>query len=154
MRPIYLYEKIISDTAKHVHVHVAGYYNIEGFWNGALLAKMDFVRTERKRRHPDSIVTVSLAPQYDASGAWDGGLRQVLPLLDFAVMNDLEAKHIVGNVSVERWATFFQEHCTNTWIVVTRGKEGAIAIRNGRVLARQITLAVEPMIRQAQEILS
>ena len=139
------YETIISDSSNHIHLHVAGYYNIEGFWHGKLKEKIDSVRAERKRRHPESTVSISLVPQHDATGVWDGGLSELLPLLNFAIMNDVEAQHIAKGSSIEYWSDFCKQHCANTWVIVTHGKEGAIAIRNGEVHARQAAVAVDPV---------
>ncbi|KAL3905557.1 MAG: hypothetical protein SGARI_004403, partial [Bacillariaceae sp.] len=132
---IHLQEMI--DTASNLHVHIAGFYNIPGFWNGQLAEKLKHLRQERKRLHPNYTTTISLVTQHDATKTWDGGLKELLPFLDFCIMNDLEAQSIVkaGGVNVDNydhehlcWADYFGAICQNRSnnVIVTRGEKGAI----------------------------
>jgi sugar/nucleoside kinase (ribokinase family) len=135
-------ERIIqADSA--VHVHVAGYFNVTGFWHGNLKEQLIHIRNERRKRRPGRMTTVSLVTQHDASNAWDGGLDEVIPYLDFLVMNDLEASKILRrgkdldpNVDiVEQWISFFSPLNPKAVIVVTRGVDGAVAFRDGELIA-------------------
>lgn len=85
----------IAATPTHLHLHVAGFYNIPGFWNGTLKKKLEAVREWRKERLPDKNTTISLVTQHDATKEWDGGLGEIFPLLDFVLLNDLEARNII-----------------------------------------------------------
>ena len=82
-----------------IHVHVSGYFNIPGFWDGALLERLQQLRRERQESTtmaggPTTIL--SLVPQFDASGQWDHGLLDLLSVLDLLIVNDLEAARIAG----------------------------------------------------------
>lgn len=85
----------IASTPTHLHLHIAGFYNIPGFWNGGLKRKLEAVREKRKVLFPDKNTTISLVAQHDATKEWDGGLSEIFPLLDFVLMNDLEARSII-----------------------------------------------------------
>jgi sugar/nucleoside kinase (ribokinase family) len=132
-----------------VHLHFAGYYNTKGFWNGKLKEKVLGLRRQVEDSQSGSLLTISLVPQHDASGEWDGGLRDLLPLLDVVIMNDMEAKHIAGEKddedSIQQWLKYFSEVCAETWIIVTRGRHGAIAMRQGGIRATQHAVVVEPV---------
>ena len=84
----------------HRHIHVAGYYNIPGFFNGNLKEKLEFVRAKRSELNDNSsgkwmaTTTMSLVPQHDATNEWDGGLLDLLPGIDFLILSSVEAKHI------------------------------------------------------------
>jgi len=81
-----------TNTAiQHSHIHVAGYYNIPGFWNVKLQEILERERLKRKNLPHQTTTTISLVPQHDATEEWDGGLLDLLPLLDFVIMNELEA---------------------------------------------------------------
>jgi sugar/nucleoside kinase (ribokinase family) len=147
----------IVSTPTDVHFHVAGFYNIPGFWHGKLKEKLESVRRQRKELFPDKYTTISLVTQHDATKAWDGGLDDIIPLLDFAIMNDLEAKHIVrrgrggsehegsDDDEIENWAAYFGSISPTTNVIVTRGQEGAVALRGGQMIANQSSIAVTPV---------
>ena len=93
-------------------------------------------------------------PQHDATGAWDGGLLDLLPLVDFLILSEVEAAYITKyhddesvdpkeNLS-ERIAQFSRGH-SNTYFIVTLGSDGAVAIREGEVVHRQTTLSKTPI---------
>ncbi|GKY91183.1 hypothetical protein MPSEU_000091000 [Mayamaea pseudoterrestris] len=133
------------DSPKPVHLHVAGYYNMPHFWNGKLKQMLKHVRSER---HSDRKITcMSLVPQHDASGAWSGGIDQLLSCLDFLILNLLEAQRImerglreqsrddaIGD-DMDAIVKHFQSLSRDTMFVVTRGANGAITFRDGEVLA-------------------
>jgi len=91
------------------HIHIAGYYNLDAFHNGDLTQTLQRVQSERhKKKHhsvskltpnalplPPPRTTISLVPQHDASLRWDGKLLEVVPFLDFVIMNELEAANIL-----------------------------------------------------------
>jgi len=151
----------------HHHVHIAGYYNIEGFWNGELEGRLREMRETQDRTKQK--LTMSLVPQHDATDAWDGGLLRLLPYLDFLILNEVEAKHMTKfpqNESEDGRLAFlwralgffspyapskddpsdffchvsnFFQHYERTCVIVTRGSKGAVALYRGMML-RQSTL--------------
>ena len=136
----------------HSHIHIAGYYNIPGFWNGKLQDVLERVRTERtKLPCRTTTTTISLVPQHDATCEWDGGLLNLLPVLDFLIMNQVEADSITRRQqlceaqddAVGHWASFFALKSPTTWIIVTRGALGAVSLRNGAVIASQAAKRVQ-----------
>ena len=129
-----------------VHIHVAGFFNVTGFWHGKLRDLLQKIRTERNARFPLYSTTISLVTQHDASNEWDGGLDDVLTCLDFLIINELEATRIMqrgrngkavqpGEDLLQEWVSFWSSINPQTCVVVTRGSEGAVAFRNGEILA-------------------
>lgn len=130
------------------HVHIAGYYNIEGFWNGELASKLSEMRdmqTRTKQR-----MTVSLVVQHDATEKWDGGLLNLLQYVDFLILSEVEAKSIAKykcgdkKASDNNEALFFQHIALffkkyRTYIIVTMGSKGAVALFNGTTIHLQRT---------------
>ena len=147
-------EKIIS-TPGDVHFHVAGFYNIPGFWDSRLKQKLVEIRRRREEQFPDQTTTISLVTQHDATQQWDGGFDEVLSHLDFAIMNDLEANHIVkrgrgdkaqlDKCEIQDWAAYFGALSAKTTIIVTRGEKGAVALRGGEIIVNQPTFPVDPV---------
>jgi sugar/nucleoside kinase (ribokinase family) len=141
----------IVSTGSDVHLHIAGFYNIPGFWNRQLEHKLEELRSSRTN------ATISLVTQHDATKEWDGGFDSLLPWLDFAIMNDLEARHIVrrgqaGKKSsdddkneIQNLADHFGSVSPETYVIVTRGELGAVALKGGKVVANQYTVAVKPV---------
>jgi len=84
----------------HQHIHIAGYYNIEGFWDGKLKKVLNSVRTRRSESNSSngcsshSTTTMSLVPQFDASNKWDGQILDLLSCIDFLVLSESEAFNI------------------------------------------------------------
>ena len=58
-----------------VHAHIAGYFNISGFWDGKLKSKL--VEMHKANQN----MTISLVPQHDATEQWDVGLLDLLQYL-------------------------------------------------------------------------
>lgn len=158
-------EKIIHSNS-HVHLHIAGYFNLTGFQHGQLKEQIEVIRNQRKELFPDKTTTASLVPQHDATKDWDGGLAEVIPLLDFLIMNDLEAKYIVQrgrrgglaadqdegedsqvafSLPIEEWACYFQQVSPRTCVIITRGAMGAVALLNGKMIASQAACPVNPV---------
>ena len=75
----------------HLHVHIAGYYNIDGFFDGQLKRLLQTIRDRR-----GSGTTISLVPQHGATEVWDGGLLDLLPLVDYLICSELEAECIAN----------------------------------------------------------
>jgi sugar/nucleoside kinase (ribokinase family) len=146
-----------SPEVTHQHVvHVAGYFNIPGFWNGELSAQLATLRDTFDKAGKK--LTISLVPQQDATDVWDGGLKDVLKYVDFLILNEDEAKHIAGCVSLsendseaceKHIAEYFYKCSSNTYVVVTRSSNGAAVFHSGEILfkqsaPRQITNPVDP----------
>ena len=137
-------EQIVA-TDGPVHVHVAGFYNVTGFWDGSLKKQLARIRREREDRFPNHSTTLSLVTQHDASKQWDGGLDDLVPYLDFLIMNELEANRIVRRgrhgKSVQtdnneaEWMSFFSPLNPRACIIVTKGPQGAVAFRDSQVVA-------------------
>uniref|UniRef100_A0A7S0UKY5 Carbohydrate kinase PfkB domain-containing protein n=1 Tax=Pseudo-nitzschia delicatissima TaxID=44447 RepID=A0A7S0UKY5_9STRA len=148
-----------ASTPTHLHLHIAGFYNIPGFWNGTLKRKLEAVRKKRKERFPNKNTTISLVTQHDATKEWDGGLRDLFPLLDFVLMNDLEARSIISSgrrrtlqqTSEDHrgafgddfehehleWADYFGSLHSTSKAIVTRGEKGSVALRGKKILSKQ-----------------
>jgi ribokinase len=129
---------VILEEEHPAHVHVAGYFNIVGFWNGRLYHQLQQIKDQRPH------TTISLVTQHDYTNTWDGGLSQVVPLLDVLFLNEMEASKIVTGAKLNesqssnittQWAEHFQAWSTHTCVVITRGSQGAVALRNGQVIA-------------------
>jgi sugar/nucleoside kinase (ribokinase family) len=132
----------IRDAEGPIHVHVAGYFNTTGFWHGTLAEQLRQLRHDRGGH----ATTVSLVTQHDASNEWDGGLDQLIQQLDYLIINELEACRITSrgrggqelkpeDDRVAAWVSFFSPLNPKVCVVVTRGPKGAVAFRNGAVLA-------------------
>ena len=57
-----------TNTSVRQHAHIAGYFNITGFWDGKLKSKLVDMHKANQN------MTISLVPQHDATEQWDGGL--------------------------------------------------------------------------------
>lgn len=137
----------------HHHIHVSGYYNLPGFSKGNLKKRLKLVREKRRAQSHGFhtfTTTISIVPQYDATEEWDGGLlNDVLPLVDFLILNALEAGKITkvevdekdcgGGVNravvFAQWAEFFWEKSPLTHVIVTLGGIGAVCFYQGEVVA-------------------
>lgn len=146
-----------------LHLHVAGYFNMTGFWNGKLRHVLERIRKERRELNPGSSTTISLVTQHDASNQWDGGMDELVPLIDFFIMNELEANKILlraeradapGTPSaspgldpvVAAWINHFSSLSPTTHFVVTRGADGAVAFRNFRRVATLHPAVAVPVV--------
>jgi sugar/nucleoside kinase (ribokinase family) len=86
------------------HLHVGSYFLLEGLRPGL----GELVRMARAAG-----ATVSLDPQGDPAGGWDGGMRDLLPSIDVLFVNETEAAAIDG--------------ARTGLVVVKRGARGASA---------------------------
>ncbi len=96
------------------HIHVAGYYNCPKLWG-------DLEDLFENLRHGGA--TLSLNPQFDASGLWQG-LSSIYKKLDFAVLNELEAARLSGRDTLGAAVTRLHELGLRR-VVVTLGARGA-----------------------------
>lgn len=138
----------------HHHIHIAGFYNIPGFAeNGNLKKRLKLIREKRRAMSTESAIlttTISLVSQYDATEEWDGGLlTEVLPLVDFFILNSLEAAKLTGidinekdfgsdverNDNLVKLADFFWETSPQTYVIVTLGEFGAVCLFMGEIIA-------------------
>jgi len=135
----------------HHHIHISGYFNIPGFANGNLKRRLNLVREKRRgKSHGFNVytTTVSLVPQYDATEQWDSGILDLLPFVDFLVLNLQEAGKI-SKIAVEgrngahalnkavvfaKLADFFDERSPQTYVIVTLGSKGAVLLYGGEVV--------------------
>jgi sugar/nucleoside kinase (ribokinase family) len=113
------------------HLHVSGYYLLPALQPGA---------PELFRRAKQAGLTTSLDPDHDSSGCWDGGIRDVLPSVDFFFPNEHEALHIArwgrppglpkaaGDGSPDRAAAADHLRSFAATTVIKLGSDGALAV--------------------------
>lgn len=118
----------------------------------------ELLQSIRDRRTSNSIAgssgrvtTVSLVPQHDATEQWDGGLVDLLPLVDYLICSEVEAACIanaggegVGN-DLHQLASFYHRASPNTCVVVTLGAKGAVALRDGKILRQGAVALADPV---------
>ena len=104
--------------ARTRHVHVASYY-----LQARLRAELPAIVT---RAH-DAGATVSVDPNWDPSGEWDGGLLALLPDLDVFLPNEAEALRIARSTTVEDAAARLRSRRGRPIVVIKRGPDGALA---------------------------
>jgi len=119
-------------TNRYSHIHIAGYYNIPKFWNGALKSKLAGIQNQR-----GSNSLTSLTPQFDSTQQWDGGIRELLPHVNFVIMSQSEAENITRCKDENLMAKFFHSISPSTYAIVTKGAEGAIVLHNSTILHKQ-----------------
>lgn len=153
----------------HHHIHVSGFYNLPKFQNGSLRKRLKLIReTRRARCNSDHILTTtsSLAPRYDTTEEWDGGLLKVLPQVDFLILSLLEAVNILHlkGINVEEYtvkdgpltqamlflqlANLFAQYSSQSFIIITIGKKGAVALHNGHI----VSMAEPPIVLDEDSI--
>ena len=142
-----------STATVHQHVHIAGYYNITGFWHCKLQSKLKEMH-EMNRKSNNDRMTVSLVPQHDATNMWDGGLIDLLHYVDFLILSEVEAKHITkykGDYHDDDEHSDFLNHIaefssfknSQTYIIVTLGSKGSVAFWEGELIYEQRTLPID-----------
>lgn len=99
------------------HLHVSGYYLMPAFQPGA---------PELFRRAKQAGLTTSLDPDHDSSGCWDGGIRAVLPSVDFFFPNQHEALRIARAADLPAATDCLRSFAATT--VIKLGSEGALAV--------------------------
>jgi len=162
-----------NNNIHHVHLHIAGFFNLSNFQHGKITQQIQLIKKQRQELYPSSRTIVSMVPQHDATKLWDGGIDELIPCLDFLIMNDLEALHIMqqgkkrrqqkqttngatttnSNNSpadaietlVEDCAAYFGEISPQTCVILTKGPLGAVALQHGTMIATQSTVSVKPI---------
>jgi len=76
--------------------------------------------------------SVSLDPGCDPAGVWASDLRDLLPLVDLLLPNELELTSIAGASNIDDALRLL--HTDRTTVVAKLGAAGAIALEEGRVL--------------------
>ena len=132
------------NTSVHQHAHIAGYFNITGFWDGKLKSKLVDMHKANQN------MTISLVPQHDATEQWDGELLDLLQYIDFLILSEVEAKGIsnYNNTSdntsqsdlLDHIASFFEAYKVN--VIVTLGSKGAVHIYNRDIIHQQETTPI------------
>lgn len=105
--------------ARTRHVHIASYYLLDGL-------RPDVGRLV-ERAHVAG-ATVSVDPNWDPTGAWDGGLPALLPTLDVFLPNASEACHLAGTTDPLAAARSLASGAGRPVIVVKLGADGAVAV--------------------------
>jgi sugar/nucleoside kinase (ribokinase family) len=122
------------DLVRHArHVHVSSYFLQRG-----LQAGLPRLFEEAHRAG----ATTSLDPNWDASGAWDSGLRTLLPQVDVFLPNAAEALALTGVDDVTSAARTLVRDAET--VAVKCGREGALAVR-GPETVRAVTPSVAPV---------
>ena len=142
-RASHIMKSNISSECKHQHIHIAGYFNIPGFWEGELATQMKLIKDDMEGKGKE--ITTSLVTQHDATGIWDGGLDEVLKYIDFLILSENEARSIAGCVAETN-----ESLCTKTiakrfnanpklYVIVTNGSRGATVFHLGKMILNQST---------------
>ena len=99
------------------HIHIGGFYNCNGLHGENNNLK------QLCQRAASMGISISLSPQFDASGTW-GHITPLCPYLTFLIGNEYEINQI-GNKGSLYHSTFhlLSLGCKN--VVVTKGSEGA-----------------------------
>lgn len=126
------------------HLHIAGFFNIPGFWDGEIATRLKLMKDYNKKTGKN--MTISLVPQQDATDVWDGGLNDVLKYVDFLILNETEAKCIAGcgsesneTICNDKIAKHFHKSSPNTHVIVTRGPRGAVVFHAQDIVLEQST---------------
>jgi sugar/nucleoside kinase (ribokinase family) len=98
------------------HVHVSSYFLQRG-----LAAHLPEIFQEVRARGG----TVSVDPNWDPSGEWDGGLMRLLPRLDVFLPNAMEAMRMTHISDLDTAIARLRAH--TSMVVIKNGGHGAIA---------------------------
>jgi sugar/nucleoside kinase (ribokinase family) len=101
------------------HVHVGSY-----FLQPRLRAELPAIVAGAHRVG----ATVSVDPNWDPSGAWDGGLLALLPDLDVVLPNEAEAMRLARTSTAEAAGVALQRGNGRPVVVVKRGTAGALGV--------------------------
>ncbi len=116
-------DQVAADLiAQARHVHVASYFLQTGLAPG--LAQV----LESARAHG---ATTSVDPNWDPAGDWDGGLRELLPLVDVLLPNAVEACRIAGLADDDPAAAAATLAQLGPLVAVKLGAQGAVAAPAG-----------------------
>jgi sugar/nucleoside kinase (ribokinase family) len=111
----------LLDAARHVHV-------TSFFLQRRLAAELPALF---ERIH-DRDGTTSLDPNWDPDERWDGGLRDLLPVIDVFLPNANEAMRIAGADSLAEALTSLAS--ATALVVAKDGADGAVAARSERIV--------------------
>ncbi len=101
------------------HLHLASYF-LQRDLVGSLPTVIARARTAG--------LTVSIDPNGDPAGQWDGGLVTLLPDIDLFLPNEAEAMALARETDVTGAARTLAGHGPRPLVVVKRGGSGAIAV--------------------------
>jgi sugar/nucleoside kinase (ribokinase family) len=118
------------------HVHVASL-----FLQPAILAGLGALADRVHRAG----ATLSVDPNWDPSGAWDGGLRAALPAIDVFLPNAAEAGRITGEADVALAARLLRGDGPGPIVAVKRGVDGALVIGEDGTPIRIPGLPADPV---------
>jgi sugar/nucleoside kinase (ribokinase family) len=107
------------------HVHVSSYFLLEGLREGCR-ALLETARS--------SGATTSLDPNWDPSGAWDSGISDLLPFVDFLMPNEAEVVRLAGDERTDPVAAAQSLAARGPTVVVKAGPDGAFAVREDHVM--------------------
>ncbi len=99
------------------HLHMSGFYLLPAMQSGV-------VRLFREAKQAG--LSTSLDPDHDSSGKWDGGIRELLPYVDFFFPNEHEALSITGASDIENAAARLRGLAGTT--VIKCGATGALVV--------------------------
>ena len=105
--------------ARARHLHIASYFLLDGL-------RRDAMRLV-ERAHAAG-ATVSVDPNWDPTGAWDGGLPALLPALDVFLPNAAEARYLAGEADALAAARALAADAGRPLVVVKLGADGAVAV--------------------------
>lgn len=83
-------ELAAGSQGRRTHIHVAGYYCLPGL-HTHLAGLLRDLRAAWGPPESAAPLTVSLGTNFDATGQWDGGLLELLPLVDVLLVSAPEA---------------------------------------------------------------
>ena len=106
------------------HLHMSGYYLLPAMWAGAVTLF---------RAAKQAGLSTSLDPDHDSAGKWDGGIRELLPYVDFFFPNEHEALSIAGADDLETAAACLRGLAATT--VIKRGAEGVLVVSGSTTLS-------------------
>ena len=106
------------------HLHMSGFYLLPGMWAGV---------TWLFREAKQAGLTTSLDPDHDSSGQWDGGIRELLPYVDFFFPNEHESLSITGAADLASAAASLRGLAATT--VIKRGAQGVLAVSGSTTLS-------------------
>jgi len=109
---------LLPDTR---HLHICSYYLLKSLQP----AWKDIVLQAKKYG-----VTISLDTNWDPDEEWDGGIREILPLIDIFLPNENEIMYITGQKEYTSALKYASELVP--LVVVKCGKDGAVAYHQGK----------------------
>ncbi len=106
------------------HLHMSGFYLLPGMWAGV-------GRLFREAKQAG--LSTSLDPDHDSLGKWNGGIRELLPYVDFFLPNEHESLSITGADDLEAAAACLRGLAATT--VIKRGAEGVLVVSGSATIA-------------------